>query len=147
VIAAGYYGESQAGISRDGGKTFETRVPPGALIDLEVDPEDPKRWIGSTDRELVVSDDEARSWRPVEPIPNIRFAWPASDTLYRIDPGGPVKVSSDGGQTWEDRGSTGGEPQAMVAENRRHLFVALIDGTIKESRDGGQTWTDRVVAS
>jgi photosystem II stability/assembly factor-like uncharacterized protein len=33
----------------------------------------------------------------------------------------------------------------MFAESRRHLYVALIDGTVKESRDGGRTWTDRVV--
>lgn len=147
MIAAGFYGEPQAGVSRDGGKTFDIRVPPGALIDLEVDPQDPARWIGSTERELVVSSDEARSWRPVEPVPNIRFSWPASDTLYRIDPGGQVKMSSDGGETWEDRGSTGGEPQAMFAETRRRLYVALIDGTIKASDDGGRTWTDRVAAT
>jgi hypothetical protein len=147
LIGAGYYGEPQVGLSRDGGKTFENRVPPGAVIDLEIDPQDPARWIASTDRELVISDDEARSWRPVEPVPNIRFAWPASDTLYRIDPGGQVKASSDGGERWEDRGSTGGEPQAMFAKTRRQLYVAMIDGTIKESDDGGRTWTDRVVAS
>jgi photosystem II stability/assembly factor-like uncharacterized protein len=35
----------------------------------------------------------------------------------------------------------------MFAETRRHLYVALIDGTIKESDDGGRTWSDRVVAS
>ena len=63
--------------------------------------------------------------------------------LYRIDPGGPVKVSTDGGETWEDRGTTGGEPQAMTADGET-LYVALIDGTVKRSTDGGQTFTDLV---
>ena len=56
-----------------------------------------------------------------------------------------MKFSADGGQTWQDRGSTGGEPQALFADSRDHLFVALIDGTVKESDDGGKTWTDRVI--
>jgi hypothetical protein len=144
AIVAGRYGEPAVSISTDGGESFEDRTPPAALVDLEVDPGNPDRWIGSTAEGMVTSDDQGRSWRQVEPVPNVRFSWPAGDTLYRIDPGGPVKVSSDGGRTWEDRGSTGGEPQAMFAETDEHLFVALIDGTIKESDDGGATWTDRV---
>jgi hypothetical protein len=147
VIVAGRYGEPVVSVSRDGGMTFENRTPPAPLIDLEVDPQDPNRWIASSADGLLVSRDQGRSWRPVEPLPNVRFAWPASDSLYRIDPGGPVKFSADGGQSWEDRGSTGGEPQAMFAEGRQRLFVALIDGTVKESRDGGRTWTDRVTPS
>ncbi len=116
LIVAGVYGEPSVTVSRDGGRTFESSTPPETLVDLEVDPDDPKRWVASTFEELVVTEDEGDSWRPVEPIPNVRFAWPAGDTLYRVDPGGPVKVSADGGRTWEDRGSTGGEPQAMFAD-------------------------------
>jgi hypothetical protein len=145
LIVAGVYGEPSVTVSRDGGRTFTSTTPPETLVDLEVDPDDPRRWVASTFEELVVTNDEGRSWRPVEPIPNVRFAWPAGDTLFRVDPGGPVKVSSDGGRTWEDRGSTGGEPQAMFARTTEHLFVALFDGTVKESTDGGRTWTDRVV--
>ena len=69
---------------------------------------------------------------------------PEPDALYRIDPGGPVKLSSDGGKTWEDRGTTGGEPQDMFATSADHLLVALIDGSVNESDDGGRTWTDLV---
>jgi hypothetical protein len=125
-------------------RAFEERTPPAPIIDLEVDPSDPRDWIGSTAEGVIASEDEGRTWRQREPIPNSRFAWPERDALYRIDPGGPVKFSADGGRRWEDRGSTGGEPQAMYADGPEHLFVALIDGTVKESRDGGRTWTDRV---
>ena len=76
--------------------------------------------------------------------PTSRFAWADDGTLYRIDPGGPVKVSTDGGQKWEDRGSTGGEPQAMTVDEDGKLYVALIDGTLKVSDDGGETFTDQV---
>jgi hypothetical protein len=144
VIVAGRYGEAAVSVSTDAGRSFEDRTPPAPLVDLEVDPGNPDRWIGSTAEGVVTSGDQGRSWRQVEPVPNARFSWPAGGTLYRVDPGGAVKRSADGGRSWEDRGSTGGEPQAMFAESDEHLFVALIDGTIKESRDGGESWTDRV---
>jgi hypothetical protein len=144
TVVAAIYGQAAINVSHDGGKTFENRTPPLAVVDLELDPDDPARWIASTSHGLIASSDEGRSWRPREATPNVRFAWPDGDTLYRIDPGGLVKVSVDGGQRWENRGSTGDEPQALLAETADHLDVALIDGTIKQSRDGGRTWTDRL---
>ncbi|MGH2946012.1 MAG: WD40/YVTN/BNR-like repeat-containing protein [Solirubrobacteraceae bacterium] len=145
VVVAGLFGEAAISVSRDGGRTFETRTPPEPLIDLEVDPGNPQRLIGSNAAGLIGSTDGGESWRQREPVPNVRFSWPASDALFRIEPGGPVKFSSDGGETWEDRGSTGGEPQALFARDAEQLHVVLLDGTIKASEDGGRSWTDRVV--
>jgi hypothetical protein len=144
VIVAGVFDAAAASLSRDGGTTFEERVTPEPLVDLEADPRDPARLIASTQQSVIGSSDEGNTWRERDPIPNVRFSWPEPDALYRIDPGGPVKFSSDGGQRWEDRGSTGGEPQAMFADSADQVLVALIDGTIKESDDGGRTWADLV---
>jgi hypothetical protein len=62
---------------------------------------------------------------------------PASDPVNRrsqcIDSAGPLALSSDGGQTWQDPGNTGGEPQPTFADTADHLLVALIDGTVKHS--------------
>ena len=93
---------------------------------------------------IFVSVDEGKTWRQRDPTPNVRFAWADSGELYRVDPGGPVKVSTDGGESWEDRGSTGGEPQAMTAGKEGKVYVALIDGTLKVSDDGGETFTDQI---
>ena len=115
------------------------------LVGLEVDPDDPQRWIGSHRARASSSRPTAGgTWRQHDPTPNVRFAWADSGELYRVDPGGPVKVSTDGGENWEDRGSTGGEPQAMTVGEDGKVYVALIDGTLKVSDDGGETFTDQI---
>jgi hypothetical protein len=144
TLVAGLFGEAGINVSRDGGRTFETRTPPDPLVDLAVDPDDSRRWVATTATGSYVSVDEGGTWRQADPVPNSWLAWPAGPDLYRIDPGGLVRHSADGGRTWEDRGTTGGEPQALDADGRRRLYTILIDGTVKQSGDGGRTWTDLV---
>jgi BNR/Asp-box repeat len=143
-IVAALFMQAQVLLSDDDGRTWKTKAAPLPLIALEVDPEDPDHWVGTTERGIFVSKDAGGSWRPFDPTPNVRLSWAASGELYRVDPGGPVKVSTDGGQTWEDRGTTGGEPQAMTVDEDGTVYVALIDGTLKVSRDGGKTFTEQV---
>jgi hypothetical protein len=143
-IVAALFMQAQVLLSDDAGRTWKTRAAPLPLIGLKVDPEDPDRWVGTTERGIFVSKDAGGSWRPFDPTPNVRVAWAAGGELFRVDPGGPVKVSTDGGETWEDRGTTGGEPQAMTVDDDGTVYVALIDGTLKVSRDGGKTFTEQV---
>ena len=118
TLVAALFQQPQVLVSEDDGRKWETRAAPMPLVSLEVDPADSGRWVGSTERGLFVSRDGGGSWRPNDPMPNVRLAWSESGELYRIDPGGPVKVSTDGGETWEDRGTTGGEPQAHDRRGR-----------------------------
>jgi photosystem II stability/assembly factor-like uncharacterized protein len=141
VLVAPLYGQAQILLSRDGGKTFEPRVAPMALVGLAVDPRDPERWVAASESGIFVSEDEGRTWRQRDPTPNVRLAWKDSGELNRVDPGGPVKVSTDGGKTWQDRGSTGGEPQALAVDDAGALYVATLDGKVQKSEDGGKTWT------
>jgi len=143
-VVGALFGQAQVLVSGDEGKTWEARTAPMPLVDLAVDPENPDRWIGSAERGLFLSTDGGQSWRQREPVPNIRLAWAAGGELYRVDPGGQVKVSSDGGERWEDRGSTGGEPHAMTVAEDGTVYIALLDGTLKASDDGGQNFTDQV---
>jgi photosystem II stability/assembly factor-like uncharacterized protein len=141
LLVAPLYGQAQILLSRDEGKTFEPRVAPMALVDLAADPQDPKRWAATSESGIFVSEDEGKTWRQRDPTPNVRLAWHDSGELFRIDPGGPVKVSKDGGETWEDRGSTGGEPQALAVDQAGALYAATLDGKVQKSEDGGKTWT------
>ena len=144
IIVAPLYGQAQILLSRDEGKTFEPRVAPMALVDLAADPQDSERWVATSESGIFVSEDEGKTWRQRDPTPNVRLAWHDSGDLYRIDPGGPVKVSTDGGETWEDRGSTGGEPQALAVDQAGALYAATLDGKVQKSEDGGKTFTPLV---
>jgi hypothetical protein len=143
-IVAALFQQAQVLVSNDDGRTWATRAAPLPLVALEVNPDDPQHWIGSTERGIFLSEDGGETWRERDPTPNVRLAWADRGELYRIDPGGPVKVSTDGGESWEDRGSTGGEPQAMTVGEDGTVYVALIDGTLKVSDDGGKTFTDQI---
>ncbi len=143
-LVASLFQQAQVMVSGDEGKTWDTRTAPMPLVAIEVDPNNPQAWVASSERGIYVSEDGGETWRQRDPTPNVRFAWTDDGTLYRVDPGGPVKVSTDGGQRWEDRGSTGGEPQAMAVGEDGKVYVALIDGTLKVSEDGGETFTDQI---
>ena len=139
-LVGALFGIPQVLVSRDAGRTWETRATPEPLVDLAVSPADPERWIGTTANGIFLSVDEGGTWRAIDPKANVRLAWPEEDVLYRIDPGGPVWVSADGGETWEERGSTGGEPRELTAASADELYAALLDGTVSRSADGGATW-------
>jgi hypothetical protein len=143
-LIGGLFGQAQVLVSGDDGATWETRAAPRPLVDLEVNPDDASKWIATTADGVYVSRDEGGTWRAIDPTPNSYLAWPEADALYRLDPGGPLMLSRDGGARWEEVGSTGGEPQALAAADATTLYAVLIDGTVKRSADGGRTWTDHV---
>jgi hypothetical protein len=128
-------------ISKDGGRTFsEHFTPRGLIIDFDVDPSDPDRLVASNDDELFRSEDGADTWRPIVQAPGIRLAWAAPDTLYRADKDGTIRISSDGGDSWEDVGRVDGEPYKFKVIDEKHLYLALGDGTIMETTDGARSW-------
>ncbi|MBA2256986.1 MAG: exo-alpha-sialidase [Thermoleophilaceae bacterium] len=133
-------------ISDDGGETWAEREPPGPLLDIAVHPSEPERLAATSERGVFVSDDDGESWRPVGG--EIGFlAWPAEDRLLLIGASGVVQASSDLGASWEELGSIGGQPAALIAESPDELYAALPDGTIEQSTDGGRTWSVRAIPS
>jgi photosystem II stability/assembly factor-like uncharacterized protein len=142
TVAAAPGGEATVLVSRDGGRTFQPRTAPLALQDLEIDPADPERWVGTAETGVHLTTDGGQTWRPADPAGGARIAWPASDALFRTDLDGRVSRSSDGGVTWEDVGRVDGETQALAAVDERTLYAADLDGVVRVSRDGGETWTE-----
>jgi photosystem II stability/assembly factor-like uncharacterized protein len=131
-------------VSKDGGRTFSEHFTPRdqVLIDLEVDPEDPDHFFGSTETQLFRTQDGGNTWRPADTGDRIRLVWPAPDAFYRADQDGTVYRSGDGGLRWDEVGTVPGEPYKFKALDAEHLLLALSDGTIVETKDGGRTWTE-----
>jgi hypothetical protein len=130
-------------VSADGGRSWRERLPPGPLLDLAVDPANPRHLVASTDNALIESADEGVSWRPLRREAVGLLAWPSRRQLFWIDGSGGVHRSGDGGRKWRDGvGSIGGAPAAFMAHGAE-LYAALADGNVLRSTDGGAGWSLR----
>jgi photosystem II stability/assembly factor-like uncharacterized protein len=132
--------ETDIGVSTDGGRTFEARTPPDMPLDVAFDPEDPQRMLVATAQGIFSSSDGGRSWRPRDPVPSEQLAWAAPDAVYRADPGGLIKVSADGGESWKDRGNVGRPVNELAADDEGTLYASVPGGEVHRSTDGGATW-------
>lgn len=129
-------------VSRDGGVTWEKRTPPQLPIDVVVDPSDPEHWAVSTEQGTFVSTNGGNSWRPRDASSGARLAWPASDQLYSLERNGMLRVSDDGGESFEEVGDVGGLPSEFTAGGRKdELYVAVVGGKVRKSSDGGKSWS------
>jgi hypothetical protein len=142
TLAAAPGGEATVLVSQDGGQNFQPRTAPLALADLEIDPADPDRWVGTAETGVHLTTDGGQTWRPADSAGGARIAWPATDALFRADLDGRVSRSSDGGVTWEDVGRVDGETHGLAAVDERTLYAADLEGVVRVSRDGGETWED-----
>jgi photosystem II stability/assembly factor-like uncharacterized protein len=132
-------------ISHDKGRSWTNLRPPEPLIDLVVNPTEPRRLFASTDRVLMTSADEGRTWKAVLPGSGL-LAWPTSQRMFLVDGRGRVHVTENAGSAWKKVGRVGGPPAAFLAISPTDLYVALHDGSIKRSRDGGATWDIRLAS-
>ena len=56
------------------------------------------------------------------------------------DRDGKVRRTTDGGRSWEERGSVGSGPRELISDARGELFAAVNGGEVRASRDGGASW-------
>src|SRR5439155_25750357 len=119
------------------------RTPPGPLLDLAIDPRDPRHLVASTDRDLVASADEGRSWHLLRRSAIGLLVWPSPQQLVLINGSGSVDRSADAGRTWHDGvGTIGAQPAAFMAHGST-LYAARVDGNVVSSADGGANWSLR----
>lgn len=130
--------------SADGGRAWDVLERPAPLLDFAPNPSDERHLVATAadlGQGLYGSRDGGRSWRSIGGEVGL-LAWSRADALYLVDGRGEVSVSADAGQTFDVRGSIGGQPAALLARGAE-LLVALHDGTIRRSVDGGRTWAVR----
>jgi hypothetical protein len=125
-----------------GGRSWDERTPPEALLSLAIDPEDADRVVASGEQGLYLSTDAGRGWRPLDGGPAL-LAWPSGGQLFAVAFDGSVARSGDAGRSWREVGQVGGEPAAFEGADGGDLYAALHDGTIKRSPDGGASWSVR----
>jgi hypothetical protein len=131
-------------VSRDGGETWSERSLPRRqpLIDLAIDPDDPRRIVSATGGGLFTSPDEGRTWTLRSRMVGL-LDWPERERLFLVTGAGEVEESVDGGGTWRKVGTLAEEPAAFEATTASELYVALHDGTVRQSTDSGASWFDR----
>jgi hypothetical protein len=133
-------------VSGDGGKSFAAKTPPDVPLDVAFDAHDPKRMVVATKQGVFTSLNEGGSWRPRDPTPSEQLAWGKPDALYRADPGGSIKVSQDGGATWDEAGNVGSPTvNELAVDAGGALYASVPGGEVKRSTDGGASWTRLVV--
>jgi len=114
-----------------------------AMADFAVSPDDPDVLLATTEQGLTRSEDGGRTFEPVSGSPLMQLvSWAEDGTIIGAEPDGTVQASTDGGQTWEQRGDLGAAPQALTATGAGEVFAA-IEGAILVSDDDGVTFTLR----
>jgi photosystem II stability/assembly factor-like uncharacterized protein len=84
--------------------------------------------------------DGARSWDELPDVPELaRIAWSDDGGLLGVGPDGSAWLGDDV-STWEQRGSIGGFPEALLADDG--TVYAAAEGALIVSRDRGATWDE-----
>jgi photosystem II stability/assembly factor-like uncharacterized protein len=132
-------------VSNDRGRSWREFAKPGPVLDLAVSPAAPMHIVlaaGGARPGLFESRNGGRSWTRVADTLGY-LGWPARKTLLLAGPDGVLRVSTDAGRSFVQRGEIGGEPAALLANGTDEVYVALHDGTIRRSSDGGTNWSVR----
>lgn len=129
-------------VSTDGGHNFAERSAPEGptVLDLAVNPQDPRYVLASTPQAIFASSDQGTSWRRLAVTTESRLTWTSSG-LFRADADGEILRSVDRGRAWKQVGKLTGTPGKLVETAAGELYAALDDGRITTSSDGGRSWS------
>jgi len=78
-------------------------VPPEPMVELEVDPGDPRRMLLASERTTFRSEDGGDSWRPAGRVEGEPARLKALDArhLYVVLETGAILESGDGAKSWK----------------------------------------------
>jgi len=130
-------------VSTDAGRGWTTLVPPEALIDLAIDPKNPRHLLASGGAVLYESLDGGRTWNAIASGIAGHLAWPTSGRVFLADLAGSFLTAPRASGPWRARGALVSPAAALLAVDEQTLFAALHDGTIVRSGNGGATWKVR----
>ena len=129
-------------VSTDNGVSWSSNTAPEGAINLLTNTDGSKLVVQGKygQNNIHVSTDGGNSWTtpsaPVESDAGLRMS-PDGSTLTKCGYGGPLYVSRDNGQTWEQKGN---ECPSAVFNGGRMICMDVYDDLIKQSTDYGATW-------
>ncbi|ASU83819.1 hypothetical protein CDO52_14425 [Nocardiopsis gilva YIM 90087] len=125
-------------VATDDGKKWSELDQNVAAVSLAIS-EDSTTVVATTQEGLRRSTDGGTSFTAVDGAPMLALVdWSQGDTVVGIDPAGTVHQSDDGGTTWSELGSVGGQPEAFHA-GPDHI-AAVANGMLVVSADGGESF-------
>jgi hypothetical protein len=108
-----------------------------AMADFAVSPANPNVVLATTQQGPVRSGDGGRTFTAIPGAPIlVLLDWQTTDTLVAAGPDGTIRLSKDGGATWNQQGKAPGAPQALITNGPSNVYIATASG-IPSSRDGG----------
>lgn len=129
-------------VSTDGGANWSSSAAPEGAINLLTNTDGSKLVVKGKygQNNIHVSTDGGNSWTtpsaPVESDASLRMS-PDGSTLTKCGYDGPLYVSRDNGQTWEQKGN---ECPSAVFNNGKMIYMDQYDDLVKQSTDYGATW-------
>ena len=129
-------------VSADGGANWSSSTAPEGAMNLLTNTDGSKLVVKGKygQNNIHVSTDGGNSWTtpaaPVESDAGLRMS-PDGSTLTKCGYGGPLYVSTDNGQTWEQKGN---ECPNAVFNNGKMIYMDQYDDLVKQSTDYGATW-------
>lgn len=129
-------------LSTDNGASWSSNAAPEGVSNLLTNMDGSKLVVKGKygQNNIHVSTDGGNSWTtpsaPVESDASLRMS-PDGSTLTKCGHDGPLYVSRDNGQTWEQKGN---ECPSAVFNGGRMICMDVYDDLIKQSTDYGATW-------
>jgi photosystem II stability/assembly factor-like uncharacterized protein len=168
ACAVGAYGAIF--LTRDGGKTWESRDSGTKVALFSVDFADAQRgWVVGKSGEIRATTDGGKTWtRQKSPIDAgkslFRVRAVDAKTVWAVGDWGAIAVTTDGGATWQDRslptqriiaGDRPDRQENIVLEDvvlydivwpdAQHGYIAGEFATVLATSDGGATWMQRTL--
>ncbi|WP_154402884.1 F510_1955 family glycosylhydrolase [Nocardioides speluncae] len=110
------------------------------IADFAVSPTDADLLIATTQEGLARSSDGGRAFEVVASAPLMVFVgWAEDGTLAGVTPEGVVYAADDPTGEWSERGSLGGQPEALTVQSSDEIYAAA-NGAVLLSTDGGRTF-------
>jgi hypothetical protein len=115
-----------------------------SIADFAISPDNSNVLIATTQQGLVRSNDGGSTFEAVSDAPLMVFVgWAEDGTLAGVTPEGVLYIADAPDGDWTERGSVGGQPEALTVHSAKEIYAAT-DGMVLVSTDGGASFSPSI---